>query len=78
MMLVRIEDHIRAFQRAHQAVLSQLGGADRIVNRDDCFLLLKTTWAQQHRARIPGPPRAWTHMQFDSAADFTRFLLQWS
>lgn len=79
-MRVEISKHARAFHRAHQHVIEQLGGAYKVLHSDNYNLKLQAGWERIHgvlvqREGVVGP---WQCMEFKDEQHYVLWLMKWS
>ena len=78
---VEIKDCLKQFQRAHEALIDSLGGADHIVSttqRQGHWQVMEHNWRKLYRANLVRENSTWVYLDFDCEKHYTMFILQWS
>ena len=83
MIEVPIATIIQQFHHAHQAVLDELGGPDKIIRArfiDGSYhRILKEAWKKVHDIDIDlGRNGEWRHLRFKDEDEYLLWVLRWS
>jgi hypothetical protein len=79
-MRVSLEQHVEQFHRAHNHVLEQMGGVDRIMSSGDYMHRVKAAWLHIHGVEIQSERgfHNWHWMVFQDEQHYAFWLLRWS
>lgn len=79
-MRVSLEQHVQQFHRAHDHVLEQMGGVERVVRGGNHMHRVKMAWKRIHGVEIQaeGEWGSWRWMVFQDEQHYLFWLLRWS
>lgn len=84
MIEVPIANAIKPFHRAHQAVLDELGGTDKIIKEAHSkgrshYRILEEAWKKVHDVDIDlGRNGQWRYLRFKDEDEYLLWVLRWS
>lgn len=80
---VEINDCLKQFHRAHEALIDSLGGSYHIASTtrrqgQSHWDILEHNWRKLYRANPIRENSTWIYLDFDCEKHYTMFILQWS